>query len=514
MDHLGYVRSGMRASSSKLAGPQKNAYARLVQQHRSGRFRSYLNHVAQKMQLEEMGLSDTGSDVDVSLKKGMMREAVTRNGLNVPDPSPNKASLSENPDCVEAEEESLPCDGPEAFRKGPAWTCSEARQSGPGEPEEAGGPPPAEGSSEVENLGWALSSCSLAQSPKPSPSGQKAGASHEKDVPETGHQLQASPSASHVERAWEVSAAEQQPPLDSSSLNSEKAGPLTPDQLPGSRARKGSELSSSTPSSLGKRRPLLESDAMSHLDGKIHPKHLGTPKGASHAVGCSGGAGSSPGDKKMSGKHSQGKKRNIFEAYMSRENVSAGLKRGALIQGVLRINPKKYHEAFIPSPDGTRDIFIDGVVARNRALNGDLVVVELLPKDRWKMKETYGSRKDVASLSKLIQSMKIKEKNTHKGLRRKGNQAAWLLQLALVLAQLKLEEGKPKTFWGITQSPVWVRVVGWGEYEILLYGNESQYLVKEFGINEHDGKEHSSIIKFNFIRLTKGRSSPMCYYKC
>ncbi|KAK7805263.1 hypothetical protein U0070_001163 [Myodes glareolus] len=54
-------------------------------------------------------------------------------------------------------------------------------------------------------------------------------------------------------------------------------------------------------------------------------------------------------------------------------------------QGVLRINPKKFHEAFIPSPDGDRDIFIDGVVARNRALNGDLVVVKLLPEDQWKV---------------------------------------------------------------------------------------------------------------------------------
>lgn len=69
---------------------------------------------------------------------------------------------------------------------------------------------------------------------------------------------------------------------------------------------------------------------------------------------------------------------------MSKEDVSEGLKRGTLIQGVLRINPKKFHEAFIPSPDGDRDIFIDGVVARNRALNGDLVVVKLLPEDQWK----------------------------------------------------------------------------------------------------------------------------------
>lgn len=35
--------------------------------------------------------------------------------------------------------------------------------------------------------------------------------------------------------------------------------------------------------------------------------------------------------------------------------------------------------------DGDRDIFIDGVVARNRALNGDLVVVKLLPEDQWKV---------------------------------------------------------------------------------------------------------------------------------
>uniref|UniRef100_A0A670K550 DIS3-like exonuclease 2 n=1 Tax=Podarcis muralis TaxID=64176 RepID=A0A670K550_PODMU len=83
-------------------------------------------------------------------------------------------------------------------------------------------------------------------------------------------------------------------------------------------------------------------------------------------------------------KPTRGRKK-VFEAYMSREDVSAGLKRKTLIQGPLRINPKKYHEAFIPSPDSTRDIFIDGVVARNRALNGDIVVVTLLPKDQWKV---------------------------------------------------------------------------------------------------------------------------------
>ncbi|ELV09588.1 DIS3-like exonuclease 2 [Tupaia chinensis] len=73
------------------------------------------------------------------------------------------------------------------------------------------------------------------------------------------------------------------------------------------------------------------------------------------------------GDKKSKNKSMRGKKKSVFETYMSKEEVSEGLKRGTLIQ------------------DGDRDIFIDGVVARNRALNGDLVVVKLLPEEQWKV---------------------------------------------------------------------------------------------------------------------------------
>ncbi|XP_036714426.1 DIS3-like exonuclease 2 isoform X4 [Balaenoptera musculus] len=136
---------------------------------------------------------------------------------------------------------------------------------------------------------------------------------------------------------------------------------------------------------------------MSHPDYRLNLRPLGTPRGASSLAGpC--GVGASPGDKKSKSKTIRGKKKSIFETYLSKEDVSEGLKRGTLIQGVLRINPKKFHEAFIPSPDGDRDIFIDGVVARNRALNGDLVVVNLLPEEQWKVikpesndKETEGA---------------------------------------------------------------------------------------------------------------------------
>ncbi|XP_008574070.1 PREDICTED: DIS3-like exonuclease 2 isoform X3 [Galeopterus variegatus] len=132
---------------------------------------------------------------------------------------------------------------------------------------------------------------------------------------------------------------------------------------------------------------------MSHPDYKLNLRPLGTPRGVSSVVGPHG-VGVSPGDKKSKSKSMRGKKKSIFETYMSKEDVSEGLKKGTLIQGVLRINPKKFHEAFIPSPDGDRDIFIDGVVSRNRALNGDLVVVKLLPEEQWKVIKPESSDKE------------------------------------------------------------------------------------------------------------------------
>lgn len=129
---------------------------------------------------------------------------------------------------------------------------------------------------------------------------------------------------------------------------------------------------------------------MSHPDCRLN---LGTLRGVSSVVGPHG-VGASSSDKKSKNKSIRGKKKSIFENYMSKEDVSEGLKRGTLIQGVLRINPKKFHEAFIPSPDGDRDIFIDGIVARNRALNGDLVVVKLLPEEQWKVIKPESSDKE------------------------------------------------------------------------------------------------------------------------
>ena len=65
--------------------------------------------------------------------------------------------------------------------------------------------------------------------------------------------------------------------------------------------------------------------------------------------------------------------------------VQEGLKRGQLIQGKIRINPKNFEDAYVPHPDGKSDIYLGGLCTRNRALEGDVVVIQLNPREEWKV---------------------------------------------------------------------------------------------------------------------------------
>ncbi|XP_071965434.1 DIS3-like exonuclease 2 [Antedon mediterranea] len=94
-----------------------------------------------------------------------------------------------------------------------------------------------------------------------------------------------------------------------------------------------------------------------------------------------------------------------FEPYLTFEDVNDGLKRNTLLKGLLRINQRSYEDAFIDSPDSYGDIHIQGMHNRNRALNGDEVVVQLLPKELWKVDiEAYKreASKDENTLSKTF----------------------------------------------------------------------------------------------------------------
>ncbi|ESO85209.1 hypothetical protein LOTGIDRAFT_235866 [Lottia gigantea] len=86
-------------------------------------------------------------------------------------------------------------------------------------------------------------------------------------------------------------------------------------------------------------------------------------------------------------KESQRKQGFKFEEYWSREELSAGFKRHELIEGKIRINPKNFTDAYVAVPNGKNDIYICGLLNRNRALNGDIVAVQILDRDNWRILE-------------------------------------------------------------------------------------------------------------------------------
>lgn len=79
------------------------------------------------------------------------------------------------------------------------------------------------------------------------------------------------------------------------------------------------------------------------------------------------------------------KQKPLYEKYWSSEEVSEGLKRRQLVKGVLRISQRNYEFAWVTVPNLKRDVLLEGMLKRNRALNGDIVALEILPKEGWKV---------------------------------------------------------------------------------------------------------------------------------
>ncbi|PNI74275.1 DIS3L isoform 2 [Pan troglodytes] len=81
-----------------------------------------------------------------------------------------------------------------------------------------------------------------------------------------------------------------------------------------------------------------------------------------------------------------------YPEHLPLEVLEAGIKSGRYIQGILNVNKHRAQiEAFVrlqgassKDSDLVSDILIHGMKARNRSIHGDVVVVELLPKNEWK----------------------------------------------------------------------------------------------------------------------------------
>lgn len=103
--------------------------------------------------------------------------------------------------------------------------------------------------------------------------------------------------------------------------------------------------------------------------------------------------------------NNQQQRKTLFTPYLPQANLPALLSNGQLVSGILRVNKKNRSDAYVSTQDDLldADIFICGSKDRNRALEGDLVAVELLDVDEvWgqkREKEEKKKRKDNTTIT-------------------------------------------------------------------------------------------------------------------
>ncbi|WFC97020.1 Translational repressor [Malassezia brasiliensis] len=106
-------------------------------------------------------------------------------------------------------------------------------------------------------------------------------------------------------------------------------------------------------------------------------------RAASHGGGGSGPAGAGGGGRKA-----------LFGSYLPQSSLAPLLLAGKLVVGVLRVNKRNRSDAWVTTEVLEQDIFISGSKDRNRALEGDLVAVELLdPHEVWQTKRDKVDKK-------------------------------------------------------------------------------------------------------------------------
>ncbi|KAF2903669.1 hypothetical protein ILUMI_02510 [Ignelater luminosus] len=87
-------------------------------------------------------------------------------------------------------------------------------------------------------------------------------------------------------------------------------------------------------------------------------------------------------------KQRKARKFKKFQNYWSMQDVSIGLESRELMKGVLRINAKNFREAYVSHVNRLeQDYLIQSIADRNRALEGDVVVIKLKPQSEWTEKQ-------------------------------------------------------------------------------------------------------------------------------
>ncbi|KPM39484.1 Exosome complex exonuclease dis3 [Neonectria ditissima] len=78
----------------------------------------------------------------------------------------------------------------------------------------------------------------------------------------------------------------------------------------------------------------------------------------------------------------------LYPEYFSLSKMMTGVKAGLMHQGIFNVSPYNYLEGSIKVPAFPKPLLILGRENINRAVDGDVVVVEVLPQDQWKEPST------------------------------------------------------------------------------------------------------------------------------
>lgn len=78
----------------------------------------------------------------------------------------------------------------------------------------------------------------------------------------------------------------------------------------------------------------------------------------------------------------------LYSEYFTVSRMMTGVKAGLMHQGIFNVSPYNYLEGSIKVPALPKPLVILGRENINRAIDGDVVVVELLPQDQWKQPST------------------------------------------------------------------------------------------------------------------------------
>ena len=87
--------------------------------------------------------------------------------------------------------------------------------------------------------------------------------------------------------------------------------------------------------------------------------------------------------------YSQPQRKSLFAPYLPQASLPPLLAAGKLVVGILRVNKRNRSDAYVATEVLDADIYICGSKDRNRALEGDIVAVELLDVD-----EVWGTKKE------------------------------------------------------------------------------------------------------------------------